>query len=67
MKGEILNLGTLEDKNLFYDDKSREMRMRSSQIVRASDSQCQSHATVLGFIPASYDTVESEGRHMRQN
>jgi hypothetical protein len=31
-------------------------------VVRASDCQCQV-ATVLGPIPASFDTVESEGRH----
>ncbi len=39
--------------------------MRSSQVVKASDSQCQS-ATLLGSIPASSDTVESEGRQMKQ-
>ncbi len=34
--------------------------MRFSRVVRASDSQCKV-ATVLGLIPASSDTVESEG------
>jgi hypothetical protein len=37
---------------------SKLKRMRSSRVVKASDSQCQS----LGSIPASSDTVESEGR-----
>jgi hypothetical protein len=41
------------------------MWMRSSQVVRASG--CNSEiATVLGSIPASSDTVESEGRQMKQ-
>ncbi len=47
--------------------------MRSSRIcgwssrvqVRASDCQCQI-ATVLGSIPASSDTVKSEGRQIKQ-
>jgi hypothetical protein len=34
--------------------------MRSSRMVRASDSQC------LGSNPASSDTVEYEGRQMKQ-
>jgi hypothetical protein len=36
--------------------------MRSSLVVRASDCQC----TVLGSMPASVGTVESEGRQMKQ-
>jgi hypothetical protein len=41
--------------------------MRSSLGVRASDCQCQRRngPTVLGSIPASSDTVESEGRQMK--
>ncbi len=40
--------------------------MRSSRVVRASDdNQCQV-ATVQGSIPASHDTVESEGRQIKQ-
>ncbi len=37
---------------------------RSSLVVRASDCQCTSW--VLGSIPASVGTVESEGRQMKQ-
>ncbi len=40
--------------------------MRSTRVVRASDSQCRIVATVLAPIPASSDTVESEGRRMKQ-
>ncbi len=35
-------------------------------VVTASDCQCQGLATVLGSIPASSDTVKSEGRQMKQ-
>ncbi len=35
--------------------------MRSSQVVRASDSQCRSR-NCPGFDPSILDTVESEGR-----
>ncbi len=38
--------------------------MRSSLVIRASD--CQYRSTVLGSIPASSDTVESERRQMKQ-
>ncbi len=34
---------------------------------RASDSQCREVATVLGSIPASSDTVESERRQKKQS
>jgi hypothetical protein len=37
-------------------------RMRSNLGVRANEPV----ATVLGLIPASVDTVESEGRQMKQ-
>ncbi len=37
-----------------------------SRVVRMSDSQCRIVATVLGSISASSDTVESEGRQMKQ-
>ncbi len=40
--------------------------MRSSRVVRASDCQCLSRIAVLGSISASSDTVESEGRQMKQ-
>ncbi len=36
-----------------------------SLVVRATDCQCRSR-TVLGSIPASSDTVESEGQQMKQ-
>ena len=36
-----------------------------SRVVRASDSQCRSR-NCPGFYPASFDTVESEGRQMKQ-
>ncbi len=42
------------------------VRMRSSLVVRASDCQATIVATVLGSIPASVGTVESEGRQMKQ-
>ncbi len=38
--------------------------MRFSRVVEASDCQTKD-ATVLGSIPASSDTVESEGRPMK--
>jgi hypothetical protein len=38
--------------------------MRSRPVVRANNNQCRIVATVLGSIPASLDTVESEGRQM---
>jgi hypothetical protein len=41
------------------------MWMRFSQVLRASGCQCQSR-NCPGFIPASSDTVESEGRQMKQ-
>ncbi len=37
--------------------------MRSRRLVRASD--CHKVVTVLGSIPASSDTVESEGQQMK--
>jgi hypothetical protein len=42
-------------------------RMTSIQVVGASDCQCQSRNTP-GFLltPAPFDTVESEGRQMKQ-
>ncbi len=40
--------------------------MRFSRVARTSYSQCRMVATVLGSIPASSDTVESEGRQMKQ-
>jgi hypothetical protein len=41
--------------------------MRPSRVVIASGCQCQSRYTVLGsIIPASSDTMESEGRQMKQ-
>ncbi len=41
--------------------------MRTSRVVRATDCQCRSrNATFLGSIPASSDTVEPEGRQMKQ-
>jgi hypothetical protein len=40
--------------------------VRSSWVVRVSDSQCRLSGSVLGSIPASSDTVESEGRQMKQ-
>jgi hypothetical protein len=45
------------------------MWMRSSLVVRAWLERLTAHAevaTVLGSIPASSDTVESEGRQMKQ-
>ncbi len=39
--------------------------MRFNRVVRASDSKAEV-AIVLGSIPASSDTVESEGRQMKQ-
>jgi hypothetical protein len=45
---------------------SRSQWLRAIRVVRASDSQCCSRKlTVLGSIPASSDTVESEGRQMQ--
>ncbi len=47
--------------------RSSRLWMRSSRVVRASDSQCRMVSTVLDSIsPASSDTVESEGRQMKQ-
>ncbi len=43
----------------------RQVWMTSSLVIRASDYQCTS-CTVLGSIPASVGTVESEGRQMKQ-
>jgi hypothetical protein len=40
--------------------------MRSSQKVRASDLRCRRRNIVLGSIPASSDTLESEGRQMKK-
>jgi hypothetical protein len=41
--------------------------MRSSQLVRASNSQCKKRRNSPACsIPASSDTVESEGRQMKQ-
>jgi hypothetical protein len=41
--------------------------MRSRQVVRASDLTANAEvATVLGSIPACSDTVETEGRQMKQ-
>ncbi len=41
--------------------------MRSSLVVRASGCQCQNrNSTVLDSIPTSSDTVESEGRQIKQ-
>jgi hypothetical protein len=45
--------------------RSSLVSMRSSLVVRASDCQC-TIATVLGSVPASVGTVESEGRQMKQ-
>ncbi len=42
----------------------RDLCMRS--LVRTSDSQCRSRATVLSSVPAYFDTMESEGRQMTQ-
>ncbi len=40
--------------------------MRSSRMIRVSDCQANAKvATVLGWIPASTDTVESERRQMK--
>ncbi len=41
------------------------MWMRSRRVVRASGCQCESRISP-GSIPASSDTVESEGRQMKQ-
>jgi hypothetical protein len=40
------------------------MWMKSSRVVRASESQCRSR-NCLGSIPASSDTEKSEGRQMK--
>jgi hypothetical protein len=40
--------------------------MRSSLVVRASGTANTEVTTVLGSIIASSDTVESEGRQMKQ-
>jgi hypothetical protein len=41
--------------------------LTSSPVVRASDYQCQScNSPVLSSIPTSSDTVEFEGRQMKQ-
>jgi hypothetical protein len=42
------------------------LRMRSNLVVRASDCYNAPVARVLGSIPASVGTVESEGRQMKQ-
>jgi hypothetical protein len=43
------------------------LNMRSSRMVRAQRLAVDAKvATVLGSIPASSDTVESEGRQMKQ-
>jgi hypothetical protein len=42
------------------------LRMRSSLVVRPSDCHNAPVARVLGSIPASVDTVESEGRQIKQ-
>jgi hypothetical protein len=42
------------------------MRMRSSRVVRASLLPMLKVATVLDSIPPSSDTVEAEGRQMKQ-
>jgi hypothetical protein len=45
---------------------SKEMWMRSSRVVGASDSQCRSRNCPMGSIPGSSDRAESEGRQMKQ-
>ncbi len=50
---------------LVVDEIYSRVWMWSSRVVRASDNQCRSH-TCPGSIPASSDTVESEGRQMKQ-
>jgi hypothetical protein len=40
--------------------------MRPSRVVRASMTANAVGATVLGSIPVSSDTVESEGRQMKR-
>ncbi len=46
------------------DEIKPQQRMRSSVVVRAYDNATV--ATVLGSIPASVGTVESEGQQMKQ-
>ncbi len=45
---------------------STSLWIKSSRVVRASDSQSRIVTTVLGSITASSDTVESEGRQTKQ-
>jgi hypothetical protein len=40
--------------------------MKSSRVLKASPAANAEIATVLGSIPASFDTVESESRQMNQ-
>ncbi len=56
-KGVVQYLSLL---TLYPHPHLAELWMRSSRVVRASDSQCRSW-TVLASIPASSDTVESGG------
>ncbi len=47
--------------------RSSQVWKESSRVIRASDSHCIGEVTtVLGSILASFDTVESEGRQMKQ-
>jgi len=54
--------GSYRRKQLSTGQKLLHFHMRCSRVARASDEV----ATVLGSIPASSDTVESEGRQTKQ-
>ncbi len=60
-----LDFLTLKIKFMAWD-LAEWMWMKSSWVVKASDSQNAKFSTVLGSIIAYSDTVESEGRQMKQ-
>ncbi len=68
LRGRILYLCLFKEKIADHEEEitGHEKRMRSSLVVRAYLTVNAPVATVLGSIPASVGTVESEGRQMKQ-
>jgi hypothetical protein len=58
-------VNSLEQKNRVFCQRIPSLWMRSCLVIRALTANAEV-ATVLGSIPASSDTVESEGLQMKQ-